>query len=143
MSTPSPATGPSNVWGAAYLRADGTYAGRTDLFVHEERARSMVERCTALDTARLRLVRFVEAPIWQPASTPPPPARPAEPWEMETESAPVLVVVEHSDGTRRQLVATCRVDVEEDHRVTWRSDCSECWTLERVLAWRELDWPAP
>lgn len=140
MFESSPATRPSDVWGAAYMRAGGSYAGRTHLFMHEQRARSMAERCTALDTARLRPFRYVEAPTWQPASTPPPPARPVEAWEMETESAPVLVVVQHGDGTRRQVVATCRVDVEEGHRVTWRS---ECWTLERVVAWRELDWPAP
>ncbi len=141
MPATAPDARPIDAWGAAYYRADGSYAGRTDLFLHEDRARSMVQRCTDFQTARVRLVRFVEAPTWHPASEPPAPARPAEAWEMETESAPVLVVVEHSDGTRRQLVATCRVDVEEEHRITWRSCCADAWTLERVVAWRELDWP--
>ena len=141
MTTTSPAAPVSDVWGAAYVRADGSYAGRLDLFAHEERARSLVARCTEFGTARLRLMRFAEASIWHPASTPPPPARPREPWEFETESAPVLVVVEERDGSRRQLVGTYRVDVEEPNRQSWRSNCSEVWTLEGVIAWRALDWP--
>lgn len=133
---------PLALWGVVHPRS-GAGAPRFDLFTAQELAQAALGLGDPDGTAQLRLTRFVEAPIWRSAAEPPPPARPREPWEFEAVSHPVLVVVEERGGTRRQLVATYRVDEEEPHRRSWRSDCADGWELERVVAWRELDWPAP
>jgi hypothetical protein len=47
-------------WAVQFMRPDGTDAHRRDYYENEQIAREIVRKCTAIQTARVRLVKFVE-----------------------------------------------------------------------------------
>lgn len=139
-SSAAPTT-PREIWAVAYVRPDGADTSRLDLVPGRAAGEQMVERCAQFKTARLRLARFVEVPMWRDADDPPA-TRVPSPGYPSGESDPVLVVAELPDGSRVQTVARYYVDVEDPEDRRWRTNCAAWHEIDEVRAWRPLDWPA-
>lgn len=129
----------AELWGNIHLDAHGMDGARVDIHASRAEAETCAGRHTRDQTASVRVARFVEAPFWFLAAYPP---EVSPGLGCDHVSEPVLVVVERGDGSRRQQVATWRVDPDEPESGRWVSDCSDAWTLEGVTRWRQLDWPA-